>query len=112
MQFFIIYRHAIVIRWCTCGLVPPPLPSDNSIIESPSASSVGPTLVSSSSSTSSTDTCLDNTVDGVGVDVAEAQDLCTAFFWDWEVEGWVDLSACFGLVSITFLDLAAIIVEG
>ena len=53
--------------------VPLPSPSDNSIMESPSTSSVGPTLVSSLSSTSSTDTCLDNAgVDGIGVDVVEA----------------------------------------
>ena len=75
---------------------------------------MGPKLVGSSSSTSSTDVHLDNTgVDGVGVDTAEARDLCVAFFWDWEVEGWVDLSACFSLASVTFLDFAAImIVEG
>ena len=52
-------------------------------------------------------------MDGIGVDVSEAQDLCTAFFQAWEVEGWVDLSACVSLASIAFLDLAAImIVEG
>ena len=56
--------------------VPLPSPSDNSIMELPSASSVQPTLVGSSSSTSLTDEHLDNTgVDGVGVDAAGAQDL-------------------------------------
>jgi len=75
---------------------------------------VGPTLVSSLSSTSLTDTCLDNAgVNGVGVDVAEAQNLCAAFSWDWEMEGWVNLFACFGLVSIAFLNfVAVIIIEG
>jgi len=52
-------------------------------------------------------------VDSVGVDAVEARDLCAAFFQDWEVEGWVDLSACFSLASVTFLDFVAImIVEG
>ena len=52
-------------------------------------------------------------MDAVGVDAAEARDLCAAFFEDWEAEDWVDLSACFGLASAAFLDFAAImIVEG
>jgi len=43
----------------------------------------------------------------------EARDLCAGFFQDWEAEDWVDLSACFGLVSAAFLDFAAVmIVEG
>ena len=94
--------------------VPPPLPSDNCIMVSSSTSSVGPTLVGSSTSTFSTDVHLDNAgVDGVGVDAAEGQDLCAAIFWDWEMEGCIDLSACFGLESVTFLDFVAVmIVEG
>ena len=104
----------VLVAFALFPWVPPPSPSDNSIMESPSASSVQPTLVGSSSSTSSTDACLDNAgVDGVGVDVAEARDLCAAFFQDWETEDWVDLSACFGLASTAFLDFGTfMIVEG
>src|ERR1700683_5503029 len=94
--------------------VPPPSLSDNSIMESPFTSSVGPTLVGSSSSMSLTDMHLDNAgADDAGVDAAEARDLCATFFWDWEMEGWVGLSASFSLVSVTFLDfVVVIIVEG
>ena len=80
-------------------------------MELPSTSSVPPTLVGYSSSASLTDAHLDNTgVDVVGVDVAEAQDLCAAFFQNWEAEDWVDvdLSACFGLASSAFLDFVTV----
>src|SRR6267154_4354322 len=96
--------YGVLVAFVTFPWVPPPSPSDNSIMELLSASSVWPTLVGSLSSTSSTDAHLDNAgVDGVGVDVAEAQDLCAAFFQDWEAEDWVDLSACFSLASTAFL---------
>lgn len=79
------------------GLLPLPLsvsPSDGSIIKSPSALSVPPTLVSSSSSISSTVARLD----GAAVDLvggAEARDLFAFFFQDWVRETRVGLAVCF-----------------
>jgi hypothetical protein len=111
--------HHQTVDWSVqfVGLLPLPLsvsPSDGSIIKSPSALSVPPTLVSLSSSISSTVARLNGAaVDFVGG--AKARDLSAFFLWNWVRETRVGhgLAVCFEFAWLAFLVLeAAMMVEG